>query len=157
MNQNGENVVAWEWTCPKGHRGLAYEPEAGNDPICEACWEQWEGGTKATYRALGYVGGEQMRRAHERLRQAIEDAGYTDTYFDGYCLLQRAIFAIIGGRTMKCETCQQGPEEGVTVYRQNPLGGKGIWRCLEHNEVEIEEGVSEIVAILGNPKGKDDE
>ena len=34
---------------------------------------------------------------------------------------------------MKCEICNLGPEEGVTIYRQNPLGEKGIWRCQQHS------------------------
>ncbi len=33
---------------------------------------------------------------------------------------------------MKCEVCDKGPQEGVTIYRVNPKGVKGIWRCPLH-------------------------
>jgi hypothetical protein len=36
---------------------------------------------------------------------------------------------------MKCEICNRGPMEGVTLYRANEKGVKGIWRCSEHPNV----------------------
>lgn len=33
---------------------------------------------------------------------------------------------------MKCEVCNQGPEQGVTLYRVNPTGETGRWRCPQH-------------------------
>lgn len=33
---------------------------------------------------------------------------------------------------MNCEICNKGPREGVTVYRVNPKGVPGIWRCPAH-------------------------
>ncbi len=35
---------------------------------------------------------------------------------------------------MECEVCHLGPDIGVTLYRQNPLGETpAIWRCAEHS------------------------
>ena len=33
---------------------------------------------------------------------------------------------------MKCEVCGYGPEEGLSIFRVNPKGVTGIWRCREH-------------------------
>ncbi len=33
---------------------------------------------------------------------------------------------------MKCEICNKGPAEGLTVFRVNEKGVKGIWRCRAH-------------------------
>jgi uncharacterized protein YwgA len=37
---------------------------------------------------------------------------------------------------MKCEKCGKGPADGVSVYRVNEKGVKGIWRCVNHLEPE---------------------
>lgn len=31
-----------------------------------------------------------------------------------------------------CEICHLGPEDGVNVFRANPKGEVGIWRCKAH-------------------------
>lgn len=49
---------------------------------------------------------------------------------------------------MKCEICGLGPEEGVTVFRQNPLGEVGVWRCREDNEVAVDPGVRDLVEVI---------
>ena len=33
---------------------------------------------------------------------------------------------------IRCEICNRGPMQGVTVYRANEKGVKGIWRCADH-------------------------
>ena len=33
---------------------------------------------------------------------------------------------------MKCEICRLGPADGLSVYRVNPKGQEGIWRCKPH-------------------------
>lgn len=33
---------------------------------------------------------------------------------------------------MRCETCDKGPPDGVDLYRINPKGLAGRWRCIEH-------------------------
>ena len=33
---------------------------------------------------------------------------------------------------MKCEICGRGPADGVTVYRANEKGVRGVWRCERH-------------------------
>ena len=36
----------------------------------------------------------------------------------------------------RCEICNKGPMDGVTVFRVNEKGGSPVWRCQEHaNEV----------------------
>jgi hypothetical protein len=35
--------------------------------------------------------------------------------------------------TPKCEMCQKGTKEGVTLYRANPKGKTpAVWRCENH-------------------------
>lgn len=49
----------------------------------------------------------------------------------------------------KCEVCGLGPPEDViAVYRQNPKGQKGVWRCERHNQAPIDPDVREIVQII---------
>ena len=52
---------------------------------------------------------------------------------------------------MKCETCNCGPAEGVSVFRLNEKGVEGIWRCREHHPGPIPELVLKIAEIL-NPE-----
>jgi hypothetical protein len=33
---------------------------------------------------------------------------------------------------VKCHVCGKGPQECVTVFRQNEKGGPGSWACEEH-------------------------
>ena len=49
---------------------------------------------------------------------------------------------------MKCEICGLGPRNNVSIYRQNPYGDKGIWRCLKHNEASVDPDVEKLVNIL---------
>ena len=49
---------------------------------------------------------------------------------------------------MKCEICGKGVLDGVTLYRQNELGVKGIWRCTEHNQQPVDKEVQELVDII---------
>ena len=49
---------------------------------------------------------------------------------------------------MKCEICGEGPSQGVTVYRQNPLGEVGRWRCEDHNSADVDRGVQELVDTI---------
>jgi len=53
------------------------------------------------------------------------------------------------GSSLKCEVCGQGPQHGVAVFRCNPKGQKGIWRCEPHMETPINAEVKEITDILG--------
>lgn len=49
---------------------------------------------------------------------------------------------------MKCEICGKGPQDGVTVFRQNPKGEKGIWHCAEHNAAKVDSEVVAVVEVL---------
>lgn len=33
---------------------------------------------------------------------------------------------------MKCEICNKGPMDGVSIHRVNEYGVAGIWRCEQH-------------------------
>ena len=56
---------------------------------------------------------------------------------------------------MRCAVCGKGPMDGVTVYRVNEKGVKGVWACREHrlNPSTIQE----IVDVLesGQPRSKE--
>ena len=49
---------------------------------------------------------------------------------------------------MKCEICALGPEQGVTLYRQNPFGEKGIWRCWRDTKVTVDPETKRLVDVL---------
>jgi hypothetical protein len=49
---------------------------------------------------------------------------------------------------MKCEVCRRGPEDGISLYRENGYGVKGIWRCKDHRTKEPNPEVQEIVNII---------
>lgn len=49
---------------------------------------------------------------------------------------------------MTCEICGRGPHEGISLFRQNPTGETGVWRCAVHNEVPQDPDVVEIVTII---------
>ena len=42
---------------------------------------------------------------------------------------------------MKCEVCHRGPEQGITLYRVNPKGEIGRWRCDHHMDELQRNGV----------------
>lgn len=46
---------------------------------------------------------------------------------------------------MYCYVCGKF---GVTLYRQNEKGQKGVWACDEHNFKKVEPIVEEIIKIL---------
>lgn len=49
---------------------------------------------------------------------------------------------------MKCEICQKGIADGVSLFRQNAHGEVGIWRCREHNGEPIDPEVDDLVSII---------
>ena len=54
---------------------------------------------------------------------------------------------------MRCEICNKGPAiDGVTVYRQNEKGVKGIWACKQHAVFKPDPEVKRIVNILEDGK-----
>lgn len=52
---------------------------------------------------------------------------------------------------MNCGICHRGPAQGISIFRQNPKGEKGIWRCLDHSDEKIDIEVLEIVEALEDP------
>lgn len=56
---------------------------------------------------------------------------------------------------MKCEICGKSPADGVTtLFRQNPLGEVGIWRCEQDNRVAADPEVAQVVAELQHIRDK---
>ena len=53
---------------------------------------------------------------------------------------------------MHCYVCGRF---GVTLYRQNAKGQKGVWVCAEHNYKKVDPIVGEIVKILEVNDAKD--
>lgn len=51
---------------------------------------------------------------------------------------------------IKCEFCNKGPTDGVTVYRTNEKGVEGKWACGIHLPVnkQPDPKITEIVQIL---------
>lgn len=49
---------------------------------------------------------------------------------------------------MKCEVCERGPSDGVTLHRQNEKGVKGIWRCEDHNTKTVDPEIRLILSAL---------
>jgi hypothetical protein len=49
---------------------------------------------------------------------------------------------------MRCEICNQGPAEGVTLYRANAKGQEPIWRCAPHRAEPAPPEVQAIVDAL---------
>lgn len=50
---------------------------------------------------------------------------------------------------MSCEVCGRTPlEDGVTLWRQNPKGEKGVWRCTVCNKKPQDPEVEDIVNII---------
>jgi len=65
-----------------------------NNPYRIPSDEPWPGCFVAEREGLRRIYRPEGEGAREALNKAIVDAGNTDTYFDAYCLLQRAIFKI---------------------------------------------------------------
>lgn len=52
---------------------------------------------------------------------------------------------------MKCAVCNRGPAQGVSLFRMNATGQKGLWACNEHKDHfdgRIDPETQEIVRIL---------
>ena len=50
---------------------------------------------------------------------------------------------------MKCQTCNLGPEDGVTVYRQNEVGElPAVWACREHRTAPVPDDVQALVDVI---------
>lgn len=53
---------------------------------------------------------------------------------------------------MKCEICGNTPDNGATLFRQNPKGVTGIWRCecclQEAPNREVAQIVAEIQHVM---------
>ena len=53
---------------------------------------------------------------------------------------------------MKCEICNRGMAEGVTLYRVNEFGVLGIWRCPAHlafdQEAALDPEVKKLINII---------
>jgi len=54
---------------------------------------------------------------------------------------------------MECEICKRKPSDGVSLFRQNPKGEIGIWRCYECNTETISPDVLEIIQTLEKANG----
>ena len=48
----------------------------------------------------------------------------------------------------RCHVCGQGPEEGVSTYRQNEKGQPGIFACMTHTRVDVDPVVERLVAAI---------
>jgi len=60
---------------------------------------------------------------------------------------------------MECEVCKRTPEQGVTIYRANPVGEMpSRWRCSDHpcgESLESRAAVADVVdAILNRKRGE---
>ena len=52
---------------------------------------------------------------------------------------------------IRCEICGRGPAQGITVYRANAKGQKGIWRCEMHlNEAALEVAMDPAIVAIDN-------
>jgi hypothetical protein len=50
--------------------------------------------------------------------------------------------------SIRCEICNQGPAQGVTVYRANAKGQPGIWRCAPHRDNPTPPDLQAVVNVL---------
>lgn len=48
---------------------------------------------------------------------------------------------------MWCEVCGRGPQDGVTLLRQNPKGEVGIWRCESCNTQPVDPDLAEAIEL----------
>lgn len=53
---------------------------------------------------------------------------------------------------MECERCQRRPPD-VALYRVNPKGEKGRWRCDDHMNKPVDPAVQQIVDVVRQPPG----
>lgn len=49
---------------------------------------------------------------------------------------------------MMCEVCGQGIVDGVALYRNNPKGEEGVWRCEFHVDQQPDDSVLEITRAI---------
>jgi hypothetical protein len=54
---------------------------------------------------------------------------------------------------MKCEVCGMGPVSGTSLYRINPKGEFGRWRCMVHRIPSDDVEILQIVAELERKGG----
>lgn len=54
---------------------------------------------------------------------------------------------------MRCSVCGKGPMDGVTVYRVNAKGEKGVWACRQHKLTPPDPEVERLDAILNKQGG----
>lgn len=48
-----------------------------------------------------------------------------------------------------CEVCKKGPDDDVTIFRQNEPGEMpAIWRCREHRYVKLDEETEKLIKVL---------
>lgn len=49
----------------------------------------------------------------------------------------------------RCHICKNGPEDGIAIFRQNPIGElPAIWACRVHNRKKVDPGIDAIVKII---------
>lgn len=53
---------------------------------------------------------------------------------------------------MRCEVCGKSPDQGANLYRQNPKGQIGIWRCAVHSK-PVDDELVRIVAAIKKAEG----
>ena len=51
-------------------------------------------------------------------------------------------------KAFSCYSCGKNPSDGVSVFRMNETGVKGIWACAIHNESIDEKALGLMVAEL---------
>lgn len=49
---------------------------------------------------------------------------------------------------MKCEICGASVANGATLYRVNPKGQRGIWRCIVHMDKMPDPELRRVVEIV---------
>lgn len=53
---------------------------------------------------------------------------------------------------MNCEKCGKGMKDGVTLYRQNPKGETGVWRCSACNRTPVDPETAELIVVIEGKK-----
>lgn len=49
---------------------------------------------------------------------------------------------------MKCMVCGMGPQQGVTLLRQNEKGVTGIWACQQHSRAKDDPELQRLIAAI---------